>query len=325
VARLLTARLGQAAVIVGLVASFTFLLLHLAPGDPTSRLAEAPRVPPEVREQLRQNFGLDQPVVVQYVRYLANVARGDFGYSHTERRSAAAAILSRIPYTILLATAALIITFVMGVLVGVAQGVRAGSRTDHALSVLTLVAYATPVFWLAMMLQLVFGATLGWLPISGALDPVTYPYLSPLGKLWDRLVHVPLPALALGLVGAASVARFQRTAMFTAMVGDFVRSARAKGLHERTVVLRHALRNALLSAITLFGLALPTLLSGAVLVETVFAWPGMGRLAVTAIAARDYDVVTGIAIVGAVMVVLGNLVADLLYRAVDPRTESQTT
>jgi len=322
VGRQLVARLGQAVLIVGLVASFTFALIHLAPGDPTSRLAETPRVPAEVREQLRRNFGLDQSLTIQYVRYITNVARGNLGYSHAEHRSAGAAIASRIPHTLLLAFTALLIAFGTGIALGVVQGVRTGSRTDHTLSILTLTVYATPVFWLALMFQLALAEQLGWLPVSGAIDPAIYPYLSPIARVWNRALHLLLPALALGLVGAAAVARYQRTAMFEAMVGEFVRAARAKGLPERSVVLRHALRNALLSAVTLFGLAFPTLLSGAVLVETVFAWPGMGRLAVSAIAARDYDVVTGIAVVGATMVVLGNVLADMLYRAIDPRTRT---
>ncbi|HEX9692881.1 MAG TPA: ABC transporter permease [Gemmatimonadales bacterium] len=321
-ARLLAARVGQAIVIIGIVATLTFVLLHLAPGDPTSRLAEAPRVPPAVREQLRRNFGLDKPLPVQYLRYVANVARGRFGYSHAEHRPAAATIAARIPQTLLLAAVALVLAFGTGIVVGVYQGTVAGSPSDRALSLATLAVYATPVFWLALMLQLVLAETLGWFPVSGAIDPVSYPYLPPLAKLWDRAIHVPLPAFALGLVGAAAVARYQRAAMFSAMVAEFVRAARAKGLAERTVIVRHALRNALLSAITLFGLAFPSLVSGAVLVETVFGWPGMGRLAVSSIAARDYDVVTGIAIVGAAMVVTGNLLADLLYRAIDPRTRT---
>jgi peptide/nickel transport system permease protein len=177
-----------------------------------------------------------------------------------------------------------------------------------------------PVFWLGLMMLLVFGERLGWLPVGGTHDAVLYSNMGALGRIADRLRHLALPALTLGLVGAAVTARYQRAAMLEVATQDFLRTARAKGLAERVVLVRHALRNALLPAITLFGLAFPLLLSGAVLVEKVFAWPGLGQLAVDAIHRRDYAVVTGAAIVTAVMVVLGNVIADVLYRLVDPRT-----
>jgi peptide/nickel transport system permease protein len=200
------------------------------------------------------------------------------------------------------------------------QGARAGSALDDGLSLVTLTLYSTPVFWLGVMLLLLFGDTLHWLPAGGASDAVTHASLSAAGRFWDHLAHLVLPALALGLAGGAVVARYQRAAMIEVLRQDFVRTARAKGLPARAVLLRHALRNALLPTVTLFGLAFPLLLSGAVLVETVFAWPGIGKLTVDAIAARDYAVVTGTAIIAAVMVAVGNLAADLLYRVLDPRT-----
>jgi len=318
--RFVAARLLQAVAIVFLVGTLTFLLLQLAPGDPLSSTSSSLLVPRTVVEQQRRAFGLDRPILEQYVRYLGNLARGDFGYSYREHRPAWHAIRDRLPNTLLLAAAALVVTFGLGIGLGVAQGLRAGSRVDDVLSLVSLTVYSTPVFWLGIVLLLLFGETLRWLPVSGATDPVVYDQLSLLAQAWDRIRHLTLPAVTLGAIGAAATARFQRAAMLDVIRQDFIRTARAKGLAERTVVLRHALRNALLPVITLFGLAFPLLLGGTVLVETVFAWPGMGKLTVDAIHGRDYFVVTGAAVLAAVMVVLGNLLADILYRVLDPRT-----
>ncbi len=322
--RFIAVRLAHAAAIVFLVATLTFFLLHLAPGDPFTTFSETTLVSPEVVEQQRRNFGLDQPLHVQYARYLGNLAQGDFGYSFREHRPAAAAIASRIPATLILAAAALIVAFGLGILTGAVQAARPGSRTDDALSIAALGLYSMPVFWLGVMLLMLFGVKLGWLPVGGIVDEAIYSYLSPLGRFANRLEHLVLPALTLGLVGAAVVARYQRAELLDVVHQDFMRTARAKGLSRTAVFVRHGLRNALLPIVTLFGLFFPLLLSGAVLVETVFAWPGMGKLAVDAINGRDYSVVTGIAIVAAAMVVLGNLVADLLYRVVDPRTRGES-
>lgn len=306
--------------IVFLVTTITFVLGRVAPGDPFTSAAETQFVPREIVEQQRRNFGLDRPIAEQYVRYLANVARGDFGYSFAERRPVLQVFRDRIPNTLLLAVTALIVIFAAGIAIGAVQGTRAGSRLDGALSVATVVMYAVPSFWLGLMLLLVFGEQLQWFPVGGAHDPVFYPHLSWLGKIGDRLHHVALPALTLGLIGAAATARYQRAAMVEVVREEFIRAARAKGLSERLVVWRHALRNALLPTITLFGLTFPIVLSGAVLVEAVFGWPGMGKLAVDAVLRRDYAVVTGASILAAILVVVGNLLADLLYRIADPRT-----
>jgi peptide/nickel transport system permease protein len=318
--RFLGGRLLHAIGIVFLVATFTFVLLQLAPGDPLTPVGESSFVPRSVVEQQRRTFGLDRPIPEQYARYLASLARGDLGYSVREHRPAWHAIRDRLGNTVLLAVAGLAIAFGVGMLTGVAQGARPGSRRDDVLSLVSLTLYSTPVFWLGVMLLLVFAEALHWLPATGAVDPGVHAQLPFLGRVWDRLTHLALPALTLGLAGAAVIARYQRAAMVDAIGQDFIRSARARGLTERVVLLRHALRNALLPIVTLFGLAFPLMLSGAVLVETVFAWPGMGKLTVDAIQARDYAVVTGATILAATLVVAGNLLADLLYRALDPRT-----
>lgn len=322
--RLVAARFAQGLVIVFLVTTITFVLIHLAPGDPFSMSARTQFVPRETVAQQRRNFGLDRPLPQQYVRYLANLVRGNLGYSFMERRSVAAAFRERLPNTLLLAGAALFVMFGVGIGAGVVQGARAGTRLDGAVSLVSLLIYAMPAFWLAIMLLLVFGARLEWFPVGGARDVVTYAQLPWLGRVADRLHHLVLPAVTLGAIGGAATARYQRAAMIETVREEFIRAARAKGLSERLVVWRHALRNALLPTITLFGLTLPILLSGTVLVETVFAWPGLGKLMVDAVHQRDYPVVTGAGILSAVMVVAGSVIADLLYHVVDPRTRSAT-
>jgi peptide/nickel transport system permease protein len=275
---------------------------------------------PQFIEQARQNAGLDLPVFQQYVRYVAGVARGNLGDSFSERRPVWDAIRDRIPATFALALAALLIDFALGISMGAVQGARPRSRTDGLLSGVTLTLYSVPVFWLGVVLMLVFALGLGWFPIEGSKSLVGYEQLPLFGRIGDRLHHLVLPAITLGLVGAAGTARYQRAAMLDVIRKDFIRGARARGLTEKTVVFRHALRNSLLPIITLFGLSFPILLSGAALVETVYGWPGLGRFTVEAVWSRDYNVVTGAAIISATMVVVGNLVADVLYRVVDPRT-----
>jgi len=313
-------RLAQAALVALSVATVTFVLLQLAPGDPLAGPVESPYVSPEVVAQMRRNFGLDQPVHVQYARYLANLVRGDWGTSFAQHRPVLTAFRDAVPHTVILALAALLLDFSLGVAAGVIQAVRPHSALDRAISIAALVLYSVPVFWLGLMLLLVFGQALQWLPVGGVVDPVVHSSLALPAQALDRLRHLILPALALGLVGAGATARYQRAALLDTLSQDFVRTARAHGLSERAVVLRHALRNALLPIITLVGLSLPALLSGAVLVETVFAWPGMGRLSVNAILQRDYPVVTGAALLAAFAVVAANGLADIAYRWADPRT-----
>ncbi len=285
--------------------------------------ASRPRSAAEM-EEMRREFGLDVSIFEQYRRYITGVMRGDLGISYSQNRPVWDAIRERIPETALLAVAALIIDYTLGVLLGVFQGTRPKSTVDDALSIVTLTVYSVPVFFLGIVFVVVFSLQLGWFPASGAADPAIHNALSLAGKIVHRAQHLVLPALTLGLVGAAATARVQRVAILDVARQDYVQTARAKGLRERVVLLRHTLRNALLPIVTLFGLSFPMLLSGAVLVESVFAWPGIGRFAAEAAGARDYPAVTGVAIVGALMVVTGNMLADILYRGVDPRTRTAT-
>ncbi len=313
----LVRRLVASIAIVLAVVTITFFVVHLAHGTPCG--SGEPPLPPEVCEQLRIRFGWDHPLSVQYAKYLGALLHGDLGISFGLHRPVADALAEAIPRTLTLTLAALVIDFALGLALGIYQSVRERSFGDIALGNAALFVNSMPVFWLGLVLLLLFAERLHWFPVGGPGDPVLCPRLASFPCMFDLMWHLTLPALTLGLVGAAGTARYQRAAMLEVIRQDYVRTARAKGLRERRVLLLHALRNALLPFITLIGLTFPFLLTGAVLVETVFAWPGMGRLAVTAILQRDYPVVTGAALVASGMVVLGNLIADVLYGVADPR------
>jgi peptide/nickel transport system permease protein len=272
-----------------------------------------------VCDTLIKQFGLDKPLWVQYVRYLGQLAHGNLGRSFAQPRPVAAALADALPRTFVLALAALLIDFSFGLALGIYQAVRERRFADIALGNVALFVNSMPTFWLGLVLLFVFAQRLHWFPSGGMVDPVLCPRVDSPYCLLNFLWHLALPALTLGLVGAAATARYQRAAMLEVIRQDYVRTARAKGVGERRVLLVHALRNALLPFITLSGLAFPFLLTGAVLIETVFSWPGMGLLTVKAILQRDYPVVTAAALVASGMVVLGNLVADMLYASADPR------
>ena len=309
-------RLVAAVAIIFAVVTFVFVLIHIAPGEPCP--SDEP-VDPTVCIELKREFGLDQPLPEQYWRYLAALAHGNLGYSFSLRRPARDALADTIPFTLQLGAAALLLDFVLGLLLGIYQATRVNRAPDVLLGNITLFVYSLPTFWLALILLLLFAEKLGWFPVGGASDPIFCPSVDSLYCAADRLWHLILPAATLGLVGAAGTARFQRAAMLDVASQDYVRTARAKGVPERRVVLHHQLRNALLSFITRFGLAFPFLLTGAVLIETIFAWPGMGRLAFNAILTRDHTLVTATALIASTVVVLGNLLADILLELADPR------
>jgi peptide/nickel transport system permease protein len=309
-------RLVASGAIIFAVVTLVFVLIHIAPGEPCP--ADEP-VDPTVCLELKRQFGLDQPLPEQYWRYLVALAHGNLGYSFSLRRPVRDALAETIPFTLQLGAAALLLDFVLGLLLGIYQASRVNRVPDVLLGNITLFVYSLPTFWLALILLLLFGEKLGWFPVGGANDPIFCPSVDSLYCAADRLWHLILPAATLGLVGAAGTARFQRAAMLDVASQDYVRTARAKGVPERRVVLHHQLRNALLSFITRFGLAFPFLLTGAVLIETIFAWPGMGRLAFSAILTRDHTLVTATALIASTVVVLGNLLADILLELADPR------
>ena len=317
-------RLAGAVPLVLGIATIIFFLVNLAPGDPTLLLL-SPGVTDEVIQQMRENFGLDEPVHIRYVKWVGAMLTGDFGYSFSHSRPVTEVMMDFLPNTLILSASALLVAFLFGIVLGTIQAVRQYSALDSSLSVVLLFFYSMPSFWLALMLILtmslyarnVWGLPI-YFPASGMMS-TDYDFLSLGGKIVDRARHLVLPTLSLALVLMAGIARYMRGSMLEVVRQDFVRTAHAKGLPERTVVFKHALRNALLPIITLVGLYIPFLFSGTVFIETIFAWPGMGRMIVDAIFQRDYPLVMAGAFFFATMVVVANLIADLLYAVVDPR------
>ena len=317
--RYIARRLIQAAVIVAIVAAITFALIHIAPGDPFSALLDNPNVSEKVRATLRAQYGLDRPLVEQFVRYVNALLHGQLGWSFSHDRPVLDVLTSALPNTLLLMSVALVGSFVLGILLALVQVARRGSAVDHTISGITLFFFSMPDFWLGILALLAFTYWLPIFPVGGAVDPVMHEFLGLGGRIVDRLRHLALPALTLTVLASASVARFQRAALLDVLPADYIRTARLKGLTEGQVLRRHALRNALLPIITLLGLSLPALLTGAFFIEKIFAWPGMGYAVVNAIGARDYPLVVGGVIIGSILVTLGSLLADLLYAWADPR------
>ena len=320
--RYLAARLLQSLIVVLLVTTISFFLIRLAPGDPFSFASDI-SMSPALREHLRAQFGYDRPLGEQFVRFVANVARFQLGYSHSMHQYVGDVIVGVLPRTLLLMAVALCLSFAAGIGAGALQAMRRDTVLDRTLSAVLLLFYSVPDFWLALIILLAFGYWIPIFPAGGMVDQIMHDYMPLGGRVIDVLRHLVLPALTLTLLSAAGIARYQRSALLEVLPQDFVRTARAKGLGERSVLLKHALRNALLPVITLLGLSLPTLIGGAFFVEKVFGWPGMGYVAANAINARDYDLVTGTVIVGGIMVTLGSLVADLLYVLADPRLRTR--
>jgi peptide/nickel transport system permease protein len=302
-----------------MVTTLTFVLVHLAPGDPIAAALDRPGVTETVREQWRESFGLDKPIAVQYVRWVANAVRGELGYSFSYRRPVRDVLADTLPRTMLLAGLSLVLSFFIGIAVGVLQAERPGGARDRWLGRVLLLLYSVPDFWLALIALLAFAYWLPLLPAGGIVDPVMHDYLSAGGRIADRLKHLVLPVLTLTLLSAASIARYQRSALLDVLPSDWMRTALAKGLSWRAAVRQHAVRNALLPTITLAGLWLPALAAGAVFIEKVFSWPGMGLATVNAIGARDYPLVTAGVLAISVLVVLGALLADIAVALVDPR------
>lgn len=293
-----------------LVSVMIFMLQQLLPGDPALVMAGEEK-DPEVIEQIRKQYRLDQPLPVQYAYWIAGVVQGDLGESMRIKKPVAELIAEKLPVTIQLATMAMAFALLIGIPAGVLSAVKKGTAWDVGANVFALWGLSTPNFWLGIMMIFLFSVQLGWLPASG--------FVSPFEDLGQSLATTVMPAFVLGNAIAAVLMRHMRSAMLQAMSADYVRTARAKGLYERAVVLRHALRNALTPVITLGALEFGTLLSGAVLTEQVFSIPGFGKLVVDAVFNRDYAVVQGVVLVTATVYILLNLLADILYVMVNPR------
>jgi peptide/nickel transport system permease protein len=299
------------------VSLISFFVMHLAPGDPTALFTD-PNIDPADLARIRANWGLDKPIIVQYFYWLGNALRGNFGTSYTTGRPVISEILERLPATLLLMIASYFLTLFITIPLGVISAIKKGKLFDNVVTVLSFAGMATPSFWLGLMLMLLFAVNLGWLPAVGMYDPLLKD-LSPWGRVLDVLKHMILPLATMTLLSLAGITRYQRASMLEVLNQDYIRTARAKGLPERIVIYKHALRNSLIPIVTILGLSLPGLFGGAFIIETIFAWPGMGRLGVMAIFQRNYPLIMGIVVFSALLIMLGNLFADLGYALVDPR------
>ena len=304
-------RLAQGTAVLFVVSAVVFAIVHAAPGGPA--LLNNPDVDPKMAKEMEKELGLDDPIPVQYARWLGNAVRGNLGRSYQHSLGTAELLWARIPNTLLLSGTALLLAVVLAVPLGMISAVYRYSALDYAATVTAFLGVSVPVFWLAILLIIVFSVTLGWLPSSGMLT-VGVPF-----SMRDRLLHLLMPSIVLATFPLAQLTRYVRSSMVDALAQDYVRTARAKGLPERGVLGRHALRNALIPMVTVLGVLTPRLLGGAVVTETIFAWPGLGRLAVEAAVTRDYPVILGATLLVSTLVVLSNLITDLLYVVIDPR------
>lgn len=287
--------------LIGII-TITFLLMYVVPGDPI-RILMGQRGDPETIAMIRKQMGLDDPLPVQYFRFLGNILRGDFGRSYATNRPVLPEILSRFPATLKLALTAMVLGSVIGLTAGIISATRQYSFFDYSSMVIALMGVSAPVFWVGLLLMWIFGYTLGWLPISG----------------YGSLSHLILPAITLGVRPSAYIARMTRSSFLEVLRQDYIRTARAKGLSERKVIYVHAMRNTLITIVTILGMELASLLSGAVLTETIFAWPGIGRLSVDAIIKRDHPMVQGTVLFTAIIFIFANIIVDISYAFLDPR------
>lgn len=297
----------------------SFFVIHLAPGKPTDlQTSMNPKVSYEAKLRLAKLYGLDKPLPVQYGEWLGRFIRFDFGRSYADGRPVSRKIAERLPVTVLINTLALALILGVGIPLGILSAVHRGTFADRCATVLSFVGFSTPEFWLALLLMNLFGITLGWLPISGifSLDAEYYGFA---GKALDLARHLVLPVFISAFGAIAGISRYMRSSMIGIIHQDYIRTARAKGVPERLVIYRHALKNALLPVITIVGLSVPGLIGGAVIFESIFGIPGMGRLFYDAVMARDYPVIMGVLSIGAVLTLAGNLLADIAYSYADPR------
>jgi peptide/nickel transport system permease protein len=315
-------KIANAALLLLAVVVLNFCLIHAAPGDPAQVIAgEMGGASAEVMAEIRERYGLDQPLIQQLATYLRHVGQADFGHSFYFNEPVTKLILQRVPATILLVVSALAVAVIVGTLLGVISAQRPRSLLNHFVSIFAMAGYAAPVFWTGLMMILLFASYIPLFPVSGMAD-VANPKTG-IAYALDVLHHLTLPALTLAIVYIAQYSRLSRTSMIDALHADYIRTARAKGLSETVVVLKHALRNALIPVVTMVGLQFGHLFAGAVLVETVFGWPGLGRLVFESILRRDYPTLLGVLFFSALLVMLANILTDLAYRLVDPRIRTR--
>ncbi|WP_376963342.1 ABC transporter permease [Azospirillum sp. A26] len=319
-AQLFASRLVKAAAILIAIVVMNFFLVHAAPGDPAMVMAgEAGAADEKFVTQLREQFGLDRPLYEQLGTYIGKVVQGDLGFSYRQQRPVWDILAERLPATLVLTLTAFILALAAGVALGTLAAITVGTWADSAITVVALLAYATPIYWIGLMLSLLFSIQLGWLPAFG-YETIGAGYTG-LAHVADVAVHLILPVITLALFYMAGYARLTRASMLEVRSLDFVKTAKAKGLTQGRIVTRHVLRNAILPVITVAGIQAGQLVGGSILIETVFAWPGIGRLAFEAVLQRDYQVLLGIFLVTSVMVILFNILTDILYGLVDPRIQ----
>lgn len=312
----ITKRLLQALPILVGITLLTFLIMQLAPGNPMRTMIN-PRVTPEELARAEAALGLDKPLIVQYFNWLKEISQGNLGYTIKTGEPVAKLIVDRLPATLMLTGSAFLLSFALGVPLGVYSATHKYSKTDYGLTVVSFIGISIPSFFFGIALIYVFAVKLNWFPTSGLQT------INLAGSEWeiliDRLRHLIMPAFVLALPQMAKVMRFTRSSMIDVMTQDYIRTARSKGLDESVVRFKHALRNASIPVITVFGISIPFLFGGAYITETIFNWPGMGSLGIAAITGREYPVIMGLNLFTSMLVLLGNLLADVLYAFVDPR------
>jgi len=297
----------------------TFMVIHLAPGKPTDMEAQFnPKVSLEARDRIARLYGLDKPLPAQYMDWLRRLARFDFGISFVDSRPVMEKIKERIPITLGINLASIILILLIGVPIGVSSAVREGSFIDRSMTIFVFIGFAMPTIWLSLILMDLIGVQWGLLPVSG-IKSLEFERFGPFEKIIDVARHLALPVFISAFGGLAGISRYMRSNMVHVLKQNYVRTARAKGLSEKDVIYKHALKNALLPIVTLLGLSVPGLIGGSVIFESIFGIPGMGRLFYESVMARDYPVIMGVLVIGAALTLIGNLLADISYAAVDPR------
>jgi peptide/nickel transport system permease protein len=314
--RFIAQRGGQSLVLLAIVSVIGFAMLHLLPGGPLSQFALTPGMTQADLTRIAHQMGLDRPLPVQYLEWMAHILVGDWGHSYRDNQPVLGIIASHLAATLELMVSSTVLAVVLGTWVGVLGAVRRYSLADQVATIGAMIALSIPTFWFGLVMIYIFSVWLGWLP-AGNIATVGHESLA------DYALHLVLPTVVLALVTVATWSRYMRASMLEVINQDYIRTARAKGLASRRVLVHHMMRNALLPMITLAGLQLPTLLSGALVTETVFTWPGMGRLFLDSLGYRDYPVVMGLLIFSAVLVLAGNLLADVFYVIADPRVRLQ--
>lgn len=296
-----------------------FIVINLAPGSPATFQEEfSPKASPEAVEALKKLYGLDKPIHERYLNWLKMVVTLDLGKSFVDGRKVKDKIKERLPITVTLNLLSLLLIFIVAIPIGVYSAMKPGSVFDRALTVFVFTGFSVPTFWLALLAMIIFGVNLGWLPISGiqSIGAESMPFHE---RLIDWIKHLILPVTIMSFAGLAGMSRYTRSSMLEVLRQDYIRTARAKGLPERVIIIRHALRNALLPVVTLLGLAIPGLIGGSVIFESIFSIPGMGQLFYSSAMARDYPTIMGILLISALLTLIGNLIADIAYFLVDPR------